>query len=269
MTTFSRVRRRVRVAAGRPRLSRLYRAVRDRGVDVALAFRCRRRRSCPRPRLLRTARQAVVIEAGFADRDDARMLRQRAQRREKSSGASSADSRMNADCRQDHWDISAARLDRPAAALDGGADRDDPRHARGFAARASTSVEIVGEIGKIEMRVGVDQHCRVIARTSLGLPLDDRTRPGQSAAEDDEQDVIADLHPAGAVRFVERDGHGGGAGVAEAIEVHHEALERHVQPVGDGFDDAQVGLVRDDAGEIARFEIGVGERRVRGVAASR
>ena len=96
----------------------------------------------------------------------------------------------------------------------------------------------------------------------LFLPLDDRTRPGEPAAEDDEQHVVADLHAAGAVGFVEGDGDGGGAGVAVAVEIHHEALERQLHPVGDGFDDAEIGLVRDDAGEVLGVEIGVGERLV-------
>ena len=48
---------------------------------------------------------------------------------------------------------------RAAAAFDRGADRDDPRHAR-RGGTVEDGVEIVGEIGKIEMRVGVDQHPR-------------------------------------------------------------------------------------------------------------
>ena len=75
-------------------------------------------------------------------------------------------------------------------------------------------------------------------------------RPGQSAAEDDHQNVIAGFDPAGAVGFVEGDGDGRGGSVAVAIEIHEESLERDLQPIGDRFDDAEIGLVRNDAGDV-------------------
>ena len=71
------------------------------------------------------------------------------------------------------------------------------------------------------------------------LPFDDRARPGQPAAEDDHQDVIASLDPAGAIRFIERDGDRGGRSVAVTIEIHEKSFERNLQPIGDRFDDAQ------------------------------
>ncbi len=93
---------------------------------------------------------------------------------------------------------------------------------------------------------------KVVQRPRLRhyLPLDDRSGPGQSAAEDDHQNVIAGFDSAAAIRLIEGDGDGRGGGVAVAIEIHEEFLDRDFQSVGDRFNDADVGLVRDDAGDV-------------------
>ena len=92
------------------------------------------------------------------------------------------------------------------------------------------------------------------------LPFDDRARPGQSAAEHDHQNVIAVFDPAGAIRFVERDGDRGGRRVAVLVEIHKESIERNFQSIGDRFDDAEIGLVRNDAGDVVGRQAGLLER---------
>ena len=57
-------------------------------------------------------------------------------------------------------------------------------------------------------------------------PLDHGAGPGQAAAEDDEQNLVARPDASGAVGLVERDGHGGGPGVAVTFEVEEEAVGR-------------------------------------------
>ena len=51
-----------------------------------------------------------------------------------------------------------------------------------------------------------------------------------------------------------------GHGVAVAIEVDHDALERQAESLGDGVDDAAVGLVRHHPGDVFQFERGALEQ---------
>ena len=62
--------------------------------------------------------------------------------------------------------------------------------------------------------------------------------------------VIAGFDSAAAVRFIEGDGDGRRGGVSVAVEIHENFVERNLQSVGDRFDDADVGLVRNDAGDV-------------------
>src|SRR6267142_1024836 len=66
---------------------------------------------------------------------------------------------MNSDNREDVR-IFFGKLDRAPAALDRSSDRDDARHA-GFSRATKHVVEIVREIGIIEMRVSFDQHFQI------------------------------------------------------------------------------------------------------------
>ena len=66
------------------------------------------------------------------------------------------------------------------------------------------------------------------------LPLDRGGGPGEACAEGDHDDVVAAPEAAIAVGFVERDGHGGGGGVAVLVQVDEDPLVGDREPVGKG-----------------------------------
>src|SRR5437867_13366765 len=74
-------------------------------------------------------------------------------------------------------------------------------------------------------------------------------RPSQPSAEHHHQYIIAMFDTAAAICFVQRDGDGRGRSVSVLVQIHVKSLERNFQSVGDGFDDAQIGLMWNDAGE--------------------
>ena len=96
-----------------------------------------------------------------------------------------------------------------------------------------------------------------------GLPLDGGGGPGEAGAEGDHDDLVAALEALGAVGLVEGDGDGGSGGVAILVEVDEDTLVGDREAVGDGVDDAQVGLVGQDeldvvGGEAGALDDGVG-----------
>src|SRR5258705_460362 len=84
----------------------------------------------------------------------------------------------------------------------------------------------------------------------LALPLKDRSRPSETAAEDDHQNVIARFDSAAPIRLIEGDGDGRRGGVSVAVEIHEDFCDGNFQAVGDRFDNADVSLVRNDAGDV-------------------
>src|SRR5437660_11762525 len=76
--------------------------------------------------------------------------------------------------------------------------------------------------------------------------------PGQAATENYHQYVIAMFDTAAAICFVQSDGDGRGRSVSVLVQIHVKSLERNFQSVGDGFDDAQIGLMWNDAGDVVR-----------------
>jgi hypothetical protein len=96
----------------------------------------------------------VIIQAGLANRHDARVLRQLAQRRDHVVLRLLNVARMNAN-RRINSRILFREFDRTPAALDGCADCDDAFYI--CLLRAPEHIlEIICEIGKIEMCVSVD-----------------------------------------------------------------------------------------------------------------
>ncbi len=73
------------------------------------------------------------------------------------------------------------------------------------------------------------------------------------------------MHPAGAIRFVQGDSDGGGACVAKAVKVDQETVHGKLHAVGNGLDDAHIGLMRDDAREFAGLHSGGVQHVVAGV----
>src|SRR5688572_20265149 len=72
--------------------------------------------------------------------------------------------------------------------------------------------------------------------SEIDSPFHHRARPGEAAAEDDHQHVIAPLNPAAPVCFIEGHGDRGRRGVAVLVEVHVETIERNLQAIRDRFD---------------------------------
>ena len=122
------------------------------------------------------AGEAVVIEPGLAEPDDARTLREGAEVVDEAGRGFTGGVRVDADDGED-LRILLGEGDRAAAAFDRGADAEDAGDAGGGGALEKGG-EVVGELGEVEMGVGVGEHARL-------LPLDDRTRPPQPVAQDD------------------------------------------------------------------------------------
>lgn len=104
-----------------------------------------------------------------------------------------------------------------------------------------------------------EQKQRTAPKAPVKSPLDDGRGPRQPPAKHHHQDLIPLLEATGAVGLVEGDGNGGGGGVAVAVEIDHEAVHGDIEPAGDGLDDAEVGLVRDEAGNFGGRHAGVDE----------
>src|SRR5690606_28943307 len=77
-----------------------------------------------------------------------------------------------------------------------------------------------------------------------------RRAPGEAAAERLQQQQLAPLHAAGTNRLVQGQRHRAGGGVAVAVDGDYDAAHRHLQALGRGLDDAQVGLVRDQPVQV-------------------
>src|SRR5262249_18624808 len=81
-----------------------------------------------------------------------------------------------------------------------------------------------------------------------------RTRPGEAAAEGDEDDGIAPLCPSGANRLVQRQRYRRRRGVAVAVEVHHHLVAGKLHVADGGVDDPLVDLVRNQQGDVVGGE---------------
>ena len=86
---------------------------------------------------------------------------------------------------------------------------------------------------------------------------DPHTRPAPKAVM---QDHVAGLDPALADALVERDRDRGRRGVAVAVHVLVDLARVDLQPLADGVDDAQVGLVRDEEVDLLVREALLGQQ---------
>src|SRR5579863_588408 len=78
------------------------------------------------------------------------------------------------------------------------------------------------------------------------LPTDQVGAPGQAAAACVEHHEVVVADAAGFERFVECDGNRSGGGVAVMVDVGEDLFRGQSEALGDGVDDAQVGLMRND-----------------------
>ncbi len=89
-----------------------------------------------------------------------------------------------------------------------------------------------------------------------GLPLDGGGGPGEACAEGDHDDFVATFDFSFAVGFIERDGDGRSGGVAVFVKIDEDAVVGDGEAVSDGIDDAEIGLVRDDEGDVLGAKLG-------------
>ena len=80
--------------------------------------------------------------------------------------------------------------------------------------------------------------------------------PCETGTEGDHEDDVALLGAAGTHGFIQRDGYGGGGGVAVFVNVHKYALRGDAEALCYGVDDAKVCLMRDDEADVLRFDAG-------------
>src|SRR5690606_38999164 len=91
---------------------------------------------------------------------------------------------------------------------------------------------------------------RIGVENMKDLPANQCTSVGQARPKRDEQGGVARADSAASSRLIERERNRGGGRVAVAVDIDEEAIERELEVLRDGIDDAQVGLVRDDAGDL-------------------
>src|SRR6266404_2465563 len=81
-------------------------------------------------------------------------------------------------------------------------------------------------------------------------PFDHAAGPGEAAAENDHENVIARLDSTTAVGFIERDRHSRGRCIAVSIEIHIKLFQWNAETIRNCLDDAKVRLVRNDASDV-------------------
>ena len=107
-------------------------------------------------RVVISAREAIVVEAGFADGDHARGAGQRAQGNESPGFSFGGGAGVNANGGV-NGGVRLGKRHCAAAAFERGADGDDARHTR-LRGPLDEGVDFSLKFGKIEMGMGVDEH---------------------------------------------------------------------------------------------------------------
>ncbi len=88
---------------------------------------------------------------------------------------------------------------------------------------------------------------------SAQLPFDEGAGPSEAAAEGDEKNFIPFLEIHFGSSFMQSDGDAGGGHIPVAVDVDETAFARKLQLLHQGIDDADVGLVGDDAFNIVQL----------------
>src|SRR5690606_3110963 len=108
------------------------------------------------------------------------------------------------------------------------------------------------------MAGNMKEFCRE-GRSKISMPPEKAGAPGETGSERDHENDVATFNPFRAPGFVEDERNGGGGGVADAIDVERETVERQLEAVGQHFNNADVGLVRNDESDFGRIDIVLGE----------
>src|SRR4029077_5612751 len=96
-------------------------------------------------------------------------------------------------------------------------------------------------------------------RRPTASPFQYGARPGEPTPEDNHEHIITPLDAPSAIGFVECNRHGRSGGVAVAVQIHKHFVARNAEPVGDRFNDAQIGLMRNDTGDVLNGKPGLSE----------
>src|SRR5262249_25288792 len=83
-----------------------------------------------------------------------------------------------------------------------------------------------------------------------GRPAQKDAAGGEPCTEGRQDDAVAVREAPALVPFRERNRNRRGDRVAVAIEIDDDAIETEAQPLGHRLDDAPVGLMRDQPGEL-------------------
>ena len=97
------------------------------------------------------------------------------------------------------------------------------------------------------------------------LPANGGRGPGQAGSEGHENDMVTRAEPASPVCLVQRDGAGRGRGVAVFVEVHENPFLGNIDALGNGLDDAEVGLVGNEELDVVWLEAGAFNNRISGI----
>jgi hypothetical protein len=76
------------------------------------------------------------------------------------------------------------------------------------------------------------------------LPFDHSGAPGQSSAENYQQNQVTAPENSGTDGFIKRNGHGGGRGIPVFVKINEKLFRFCAETLADGVDDPSIGLMR-------------------------
>src|SRR5713226_6441461 len=89
-------------------------------------------------------------------------------------------------------------------------------------------------------------------------PAHGHAGPGEADTEGHHHDVLVLVDEPGIDGLYHGQRDGGAGGVAVAIDIDEDLVHRHLQPLLSGFDDAQIGLMRDEHVDLVQLPAGPG-----------
>lgn len=97
------------------------------------------------------------------------------------------------------------------------------------------------------------------------LPAEESGAPGQAGTESAKQEEVAFADGTTRDKVVESERDAGGGGIADAIDLDGDAVWVELHIIGDGLEDASIGLMQDELGDLFERSIGVVENIADGI----